>query len=280
MPELPEVRVHAERLDQSHRGQVLENFRALSFTALKTATPSPSDAVGHELIAVRTRGKYLLLDFGSTTFVVHLMQGGRLNIDPKEAAKPRGGLARWRFTDAVSMLLTEAGNEHKAGVWVVAGSAADTDAPLVGLGPDADGLDAQMLDEVLTDAGGSRLHGVLRNQQRIAGLGRRLANEICWQAEISPFAPAGRLPAEQRSRLLEAMRSCIAESIEDERTRDHMARSADRVAYVHHRAGQPCDRCADVIREVEYRAYVVDYCPRCQTNGKVLADNTTSKFLK
>ena len=279
MPELPEIRAHAERLSGSHGGAVLAGFRPLSFTALKTAVPAPGDAVGRPLDGVGSRGKLLLLRFGDIAFVVHLMQGGRLNPDPRQSAKPRGGRARWTFDGAEALLLTEAGTEHKAGVWVVAGEP-DAAPPLAALGPEADRLERADLDRLLDDAKGSRLHGVLRDQSRLAGLGRRLANEICWTAQLSPFAPSGRLDDEQRSRLADAIRGCIEASLDDERTRDHMVRSAQRLAAVHHRVGEACLRCGDTIRQVEYRAYEVDYCPTCQTGGKVLADNTTSKFLK
>jgi formamidopyrimidine-DNA glycosylase len=121
---------------------------------------------------------------------------------------------------------------------------------------------------------------VLRDQHRLAGLGRRLANEICWTARLSPFAAAAKIDAEGRERLAAAIVSCVDESIDDERTRDHMVKSAQRLAHVHHRKGDACDRCGDVVREVTYNAYQVDYCATCQTAGKVLADNTTSKFLK
>lgn len=279
MPELPEVRVHAERITETWGGATLTGFAPLSFTALKTFAPSPDGAVGEALTVVRTRGKYLLVEFPSLTFVVHLMQGGRLTPDPKLSKKPRGGLCRWRFADRDALLFTEAGTEHKAGVWVVDTPAGDAE-PLEHLGPEADEVTAEQLGSILDDAKGARLHGVLRDQRRLAGLGRRLANEICWTAELSPFVACNKIDAEGRARLLVAIATCVGESTEDERTRDHMVRSAGRVAHVHHRKGEACDRCGDVIREVSYNAYDVDYCATCQTGGKVLADNTTSKFLK
>jgi len=279
VPELPEVRIHAERIADSYGGAVLTGFGALSFTALKTFSPPPETAIGHPLAAVRTRGKYLLLDFEVVTFIVHLMQGGRLTPDPKLSKKPRGGLCRWRFDDRDALLFTEAGTEHKAGVWVVE-PPAEASETLAHLGPEADQLTAADLDALLDDAKGARLHGVLRDQRRLAGLGRRLANEICWTAMISPFAACNKIDPDGRARLAAAIVSCVQESIDDERTRDRMVRSAERLAHVHHRKGDACDRCGDVIREVSYNAYQVDYCATCQTAGKVLADNTTSKFLK
>ena len=278
MPELPEIQAHAERLTEGFGGLVLEQFRPLSFTALKTAAPSPDDAVGQPLVRVGRRGKHLLLDHGTVTFVVHLMQGGRLKPDAKQSAKPRGGVARWRFDDGQALLLTEAGTERKAGVWVVAGDPT-TQPPLVGLGPEADGLDRETLARLLAEHP-MRLHGFLRDQHAVAGLGRRLANEICHRAKLSPFAATAKLDGDEIDRLAGAIAACIDESLTYERGRTDMSSSADRPGSVHHRVGEACPVCGDGIRSVEYRAYTVAYCPTCQTNGRVLADNTTSKFLK
>ena len=284
MPELPELQAHAERLEAGFGGAVLGGFRAITFTALKTYAPPPEAAVGAPLTGVGRRGKHLLLGFGGDrgapahTFVVHLMQGGRLCPDEKQSAKPRGGIARWSFDDGRALLLTEQGTERRAGVWVIAGDPSSHD-PLVGLGPDADTLDAAGWAAVL--AGRSmRLHGLLRDQRIVAGIGRRLANEICHRAKLSPFANASKLDATQVAGLADAARACIDESLADERSRDVMVKSADRAGSVHHRVGEPCPVCGDAIRAVEYRSYTVAYCPTCQTGGKVLADNTTSKFLK
>jgi formamidopyrimidine-DNA glycosylase len=257
---------------------VLQRFRPITFTALKTFAPAPEAAVGHPLLDVGRRGKHLLLRFEPVTFAVHLMQGGRLKDDAKQAAKPRGGQARWSFADGRALLLTEAGTERKAGVWVVEGDPL-AQAPLDDLGPEADTLDRATLAELLAEHP-MRLHGWLRDQRILAGLGRRLANEICHRARLSPFATTGKLDDEAVDRLHSAMGECIAESLAYERTRSDMSSSADRPGAVHHREGETCPVCGDTVRAVEYRSYTVNYCPTCQTGGKVLADNTTSKFLK
>ena len=278
MPEMPEVQAHAERLTEAYAGTELARFRPLTFTALKTYAPAPEAAQGHPLKDVGRRGKHLLLRFEPVTFVVHLMQGGRLKDDPKQAAKPRGGQARWSFADGRALLLTEAGTERKAGVWVVEGPP-EGQPPLDDLGPEADTLSRDELGRLLTEHS-MRLHGWLRDQRILAGLGRRLANEICHRAKLSPFATTGKLDAEAVDRLYAAMGECIAESLAYERTRSDMSSSADRPGAVHHREGQTCPVCGDTIRAVEYRSYTVNYCPTCQTGGKMLADNTTSRFLK
>jgi formamidopyrimidine-DNA glycosylase len=279
MPELPEVRAHAERLDTAFGGSALDKFTALSFHALKTFDPPPEAAAGHPLTAVRQRGKYLLLDFTPITFVIHLMQGGRLRVDEKQAAKVRGGLARIRFTDGRALLLTEAGTDHKAGVWVRNDEALTQD-PLDRLGPDADTVNPDELGQRLRETSSMRLHGWLREQSPLAGLGRRLANEICWQARISPFANTRKLSAEDIVSLHAGIHAAIDEGLAYERTRDDMSASKDRPGAVHGRTKLACPRCGDTIRAVEYSNYTVNYCATCQTGGKILADNTTSRFLK
>ncbi|MEQ1787901.1 MAG: DNA-formamidopyrimidine glycosylase family protein [Acidimicrobiales bacterium] len=278
MPELPEIQAHAERLDASFAGVALERFTPLAFTALKTADPPPDAAYGQELVFVGRRGKHLLLDFGTVTFVVHLMQGGRLKPDAKQSAKPRFGQARWRFADERALLLTEAGTERKAGVWVLAGDP-EEQAPLLGLGPDADTIDRPTLGRLLAEHP-MRLHGFLRDQHVLAGLGRLLANEVCHRARLSPFANTAKLDADDIGQLAEAIQVCINEGLAFERGLDAMSSSADRPAHVHNRIGEACPECGDTVRAVEYSRYTVAYCATCQTGGKVLADNTTSKFLK
>jgi formamidopyrimidine-DNA glycosylase len=278
VPELPELQAHAERLDDAFAGAVLERFVPITFTALKTAVPPPDAAYGHGLVFVGRRGKHLLLDFGTVTFVVHLMQGGRLLVDEKQSAKPRGGQARFRFADGRALLLTEAGTERRAGVWVVAGDP-ETQEPLSTLGPDADQLDAVALGNLLA-AHPMRLHGFLRDQRIIAGIGRRLANEICHRGRLSPFASTAKLERDEIERLAESIGACINEGLAYDRGRDTMSSSADRPGNVHHRVGEACPVCGDTVRAVEYRTYTVAYCPTCQTGGTVLKDNTTSKFLK
>jgi formamidopyrimidine-DNA glycosylase len=278
VPEMPEVQAHAERLTDEFGGAVLDKFRPLAFTALKTVIPGPEVAVGLPLLEVGRRGKHLLLRFEPATFVVHLMQGGRLKPDEKQAAKPRGGQARWVFADGRALLLTEAGTERKAGVWVVEGDP-DGQAPLDELGPEAETLDRDALAGLLAEHS-MRLHGWLRDQRILAGLGRRLANEICHRARLSPFASTGKFDDEAIDRLHAAIGECIAESLAYERTRSDMSSSKERPGAVHHRTGEACPVCGDTVRAVEYNRYTVNYCPTCQTGGKVLADNTTSKFLK
>ncbi len=278
VPEMPEVQAHAERLDAAFAGSTLERFTPLAFTALKTFDPDPSVTHGETMDGVGRRGKALLLRFPSATHIVHLMQGGRLKPDEKQSAKPRSGQARWRFDDGRALLLTEAGSERKAGVWVVPGDP-DRHEPLAHLGPEAVEVDAATMGGLAT-AENTRVHGFLRDQRRIAGLGRRLANEVCHRARLSPFAMTAKLGDDAIERLVAAIAACTAEGLAFERGRAEMSSSKDRPGAVHHQTGEPCPVCGTSVREVAYSRYTVHYCATCQTDGKVLADNTTSKFLK
>ena len=279
MPELPEVQAHAERLAADYTGRVLASFQTLTFTALKTAVPAPEAAYGQAITGIGRRGKFILLEFESVQFAVHLMQGGRLLVDPKQAAKPRGGQARFVFDEGPALLLTEAGTERRAGVWVYPAGQALASPPLSELGPEADQIGPEEMLR-LFEARNQRLHGFLRDQHALAGLGRRLANEVCHTARLSPFAMTGKLGLEGATKVVAAIRECVDEGLAYERTRDDMSASKDRPGAVHGRTGEPCPVCGDVVRAVEYSGYTVNYCATCQTGGKVLADNTTSKFLK
>lgn len=279
MPELPEVQAHAERLSGQFTGRILTRFVPIKFTALKTAVPPPDQAYGTPLLGIGRRGKYLLLEFESVQFAVHLMQGGRLVVDDKQSAKPRGGQARFIFDDGPALLLTEAGTERRAGVWCLPSSIALASPPLAVLGPDADQVTPDQMVTLL-DQKNQRVHGFLRDQRSIAGLGRRLSNEICHHAKLSPFAMTRKLGLDGATSLVEAIADTLDEGLAYERTRPDMSSSKQRPGGVHGRAGQPCPVCGDVVRAVEYSGYTVNYCAACQTGGKVLADNTTSKFLK
>ncbi len=279
MPELPEVQAHAERLTEALAGKRLSKFQLLNFASLRTFDPPADGAVGARLVSVGRRAKSMLMTFDNgDTHVIHLMQGGRLRPDVKLSKKPRFGIARWIFDEDDAWLFTEAGTERKAGIWAVRGDP-NTQAPLDHLAPDAIDFDAEAVATLCKSHSG-RIHGLLRDQRKIAGLGRMLSNEILFDAGVSPFANASKLTASQTAALYVSIHTAIASSLAHERTLADIGKSADRPSKVHNRAGEPCVTCDDTIRTVEYRKYTVYYCPTEQTGGKILADNTTSKFLK
>lgn len=284
MPELPELEAHAGRLRDGWAGETLSRFRPLSFAVLKTATTDPALAEGRPLSDVVRRGKYLICDFDGVAFVVHLMQGGRLRgTAPSTSLKgPRGALARWSFEGTDDWLLSEAGKEHRVGVWVFdrrSGPSSEEAELFADLGPDADALSVEELGERLRSRSG-RIHNVLRDQQVVAGIGRRLANDICHVAKLSPFAPTKKLTAPQAEAVHGALADLLERDLAFEATQHELVNTAKRPTNIHRLAGKPCPACGDTIREVAYTSHVVNYCATCQTEGRVLADNTTSKFLK
>jgi formamidopyrimidine-DNA glycosylase len=277
VPELPEVQALAERLDGALAGGTLARFDLLQFSSLKTVTPRPSELVGNVLERVGRRGKYVVLELGGPRMLVHLSQGGRVDLeDPPRSTKPRGAVARFGIEGRASMLVKEFGRERKAGVWVLAER---DDGPLERLGPEPDSPAFDRL--VLGGQDGRRVHTILRDQRTVAGIGRGYSDDVLHRARLSPYASLDKLDAGQRGTLLGAVRDVLAEALEIERRRagglptklgDHFT--------VHGRYGEPCPVCGDDLRRVSYESHEVTYCPTCQTGGKVLADRRLSRLVR
>jgi formamidopyrimidine-DNA glycosylase len=240
-------------------------------------TPRAPELVGRILDRVGRRGKYLAFELGGPRILVHLSQGGRVDVeDPPKSTKPRGAVVRLRFEDRPSVLVKEFGRERKAGWWVLAEG---DDGPLAKLGPEPDDPAFERL--VLEGQDGRRVHTILRDQRTVAGIGRGYSDDVLHRAKLSPYAVLGQLDTEQRRELLDAIRTVLADALEAERRRtgglptkigDHFT--------VHNRYGTPCPVCGDDLRRVSYESHEVAYCPRCQTGGKVLADRRLSRLLR
>jgi formamidopyrimidine-DNA glycosylase len=277
MPELPEVQALAERLHDSLAGATLLRVQPLAFSALKTVIPPPEGLQGQRLDEVGRRGKFLVLRFESLTMLIHLSQGGRIDLVPgSRDTRPKGGVLRLRFDRDPAILVKEFGTERKAGWWVLEPGDA---GPLVKLGPDpfSDGF-AELIQKG-TDGG--RIHALLRDQREVAGIGRGYADDILHRAMLSPYRSLSSLDEKERSRLLESVRAVLTEALAMERRRtgglppklgDHFT--------VHAKHGMPCPRCGEDLRRVSYQSHEVTYCPRCQTGGKILADRRLSRLLK
>ena len=277
MPELPEIQAVAERLTDAVGGSVFEGADALQFSSLKTVTPRASELIGRSLDRVGRRGKYLLFELGGPRIVVHLSQGGRIDVEqPPKSTKPRGAIVRLRFDNRTSVLVKEFGRERKGGWWVLADG---DDGPLTKLGPEPDSEEFEAL--VLSGDDGRRVHTILRDQRTVAGIGRGYSDDILHRAMLSPYASLGSLDEAQRKALLDAVHEILDEALEQERRRtgglptkigDHFT--------VHGRYGEPCPRCRADLRRVSYESHEVTYCPTCQTGGKVLADRRLSRLIR
>ena len=277
MPELPEVQALAERLTDAVGGSAFAAADALQFSSLKTVTPRASELVGATLERVGRRGKYLVFELGDRRLLVHLSQGGRIDVEaPPKSTKPRGAVVRLRFEERPSVLVKEFGRERKAGWWVLAGG---DDGPLAKLGPEPDS--PKFARFVLEGEDGRRVHTILRDQRTVAGLGRGYTDDVLHRSRLSPYATLAQLDAEQRRGLLGAIRGVLADALEAERHRTGglPTRIGDHFT-VHNRYGQPCPICGGDLRRVSYESHEVTYCPTCQTGGKVLADRRLSRLLR
>ena len=277
MPELPEMQALAERLDEALAGAELEQIVPIQFSAAKTFDPSPDSLVGRELASVGRRAKYLVFEFGGPRLLIHLSQGGRVDVEyPPKTTRPRGGVARFKFAGRPAVLVKEFGTQRKAGWWVLAEG---NDGPLEGLGPEpySDGFEKALMSE----KGKRRLHTYLRDQRTVAGIGRGYADEILHDALLSPYAAIGSLTKEERWRLLTSIRAMLDRGVDLERKRTGglPTKLPDRWK-IHGRSGFPCPRCGEDLRRVSFEDYEITYCPNCQTGGKILADRRLSRLLK
>lgn len=267
----------AERLDAAVGGATFESAVPISFSALKTCAPAPENLAARTLASVGRRGKFLVFDLGGPRILVHLSQGGRVDVEaPPKTTRPKLGVVRLRFAGRPSILVREFGTERKAGWWVLAEG---DDGPLAKLGREP--FSEEFGDFLLTGADGRRIHTVLRDQSTVAGIGRGYADDALHRARLSPYTPLTSLTPAQRQALLVGVRAVLTEGLDTERRRtgglptkigDHWS--------VHNRHGQPCPSCGDDLRRVSYESYEVTYCPECQTGGKVLADRRLSRLVR
>ena len=277
MPELPEVQALAERLEQQLAGATVARVDPLAFSSLKTVIPSPDQLVGKRLEGVGRRGKFLVFSLQDLRLLIHLSQGGRIDLVPRaKETRPRGATLRLRFDRDPALLVKEFGTERKVGWWVLE---ADDPGPLAKLGPEPFSEEFDAFVRTGDDTG--RIHALLRDQRHLAGIGRGYSDDILHRAMLSPYRSLASLDAGERERLLEAIREVLEEALAAERRRtgglppklgDHFT--------VHAKYGTPCPRCGGDLRRVSYQSHEVTYCPRCQTGGKVLADRRLSRLLK
>ena len=269
----------AERLDAALAGSVVEDVRLLGFASLKTVTPEPATLARKVLRHVGRRGKFLLLEMEDGSRVaIHLSQAGRVDLErPPKETRPRGALVRFvTGPEPAGLLVREHGSERRAGWWVLSPG---EDGPLAVLGPEP--FDEAFAELVRSDVSPRRLYTWLRDQHVVAGIGRGYTDDALNRAGLSPFATMASLDADQRGRLLEAVRTVLAEGLELERGRTgglSEPRLGEHFA-VHGRVGSPCPRCGAPLRRVSFESYEVAYCT-CQTGGKELADRRMSRLLR
>jgi formamidopyrimidine-DNA glycosylase len=276
MPELPEMQALSERLNDLLEGARLVRVMPLQFSGLKTVAPMYDTLNGQLLRSVGRRGKFLIVELERARVLVHLSQGGRIDIEKQpKTTRPKGSVVRFGF-DRTGVLVKEFGTERKAAWWVLAPG---EDGPLERLGPEPDS--AAFAELLRTGQDTRRIHTMLRDQHTVAGVGRGYSDDILHRARMSPYATLTSLNDEQRETLLVSVQEVLAEGLAEERNRTGglPAKIGDHWI-VHGRYGTPCPRCGDDLRRVSYESHEVTYCPTCQTGGKVLADRRMSRLIK
>jgi formamidopyrimidine-DNA glycosylase len=242
---------------------------------LKTFDPPLSVLEGRKLAGAERRAKRLLFstDDDELVLLVHLMTAGRLKyLLPREKG-PKVPAFQLQFQGGARLVLTEAGSKKRAGVWLLTPEAAE--AELAHLGPEALGLGAERLEE-LVHGESRRLHSLLRDQKLIAGIGRAWANEILHHARLSPYALSAELSREEVERLATAIDDELARGLE---LRERGAN--DKKTYrVHDKLSEPCHVCGTPISRVDFEEHTIYYCPECQTGGRVLKDRRLSRLLR
>jgi formamidopyrimidine-DNA glycosylase len=283
VPELPDITVYIEALQERILGQTLERVRLASPFLLRTTDPPLREVEGKSILGLRRIGKRIAIALEQDLWLVlHLMIAGRLHWrKPGAPLAGRSMLAAFDFRPG-TLVLTEAGSQHRASLHVVRGEDA-----LRGLDPGGtDVLEADLpsFAAALT-AENHTLKRALTDPRRFSGIGNAYSDEILHRARLSPVALSQRLTPEEVRRLYEAARETLTHWVERLRAdlrhgfpekvtafRDGMS--------VHGRYGQPCPACGAKVQRIRYAANETNYCARCQTGGRLLADRALSRLLK
>jgi formamidopyrimidine-DNA glycosylase len=288
MPELPEVEALADHLRRHAVGLTVGRVDVSALSVLKTFDPPVSALTGRQVTGAHRWGKYLGLQAGDLHLITHLSRAGWLRWSDKLAAAPlkpygKGPIALRVHLgtpgEAAGFDLTEAGTQKRLAVWLVTDPMAVPQ--ITGLGPDALSLSREGLEAALS-ANTGRIKTVITDQKVIAGIGNAYSDEILHVAKLSPFATANKLTEAQLAALHDAMISVLTDAVtrsvgQQAATLKGEKRSGLRV---HARTGLPCPVCGDTVREVSFADKSFQYCPTCQTGGKILADRRMSRLLK
>ncbi len=275
MPELPEVEAWVRELDPLVSRAPVESARPGHIATLKSFEPPPSALEGRSFSGSRRRGKNLLFptDDGQLVLRVHLMSAGRLRYLAPGKKGPAKPMFRVSFSDGGELVLTEAGKKKRAGVWLLTPDALE--AELAHLGPDALALDAASLGEILRRER-RQLHSLLRDQRALAGIGRAHANEVLWEAQLPPFRISTELSDDEVATLANAIDVDLARALEL-----RVAGKGDADVYrIHGHYGDPCPRCGETLRRVDFEEHTITYCAACQTGGRILKDRRLSRLLR
>ncbi|PYT80625.1 MAG: formamidopyrimidine-DNA glycosylase [Acidobacteria bacterium] len=283
MPELPDIVVYIEALERRILGQTLTRVRVVSPFLLRTAVPPLSSAAGKKVLRLRRLGKRICIGLEDDLWLVlHLMIAGRLHWRACGAkVSPPRGLAAFDFR-AGSLLWTEAGSQKRASLHVVSGEADLRDVDPGGI--EVLDSDASRFAAVLVSANHT-LKRALTDPRLFSGIGNAYSDEILHEARLSPLAQTQKLAVAEIDRLFEATRTTLNRWTErlrseaGEKFPENVTAFREGMA-VHGRYKQPCPRCGTKIQRIRYASTETNYCPTCQTGGKLLADRALSRLLR
>jgi formamidopyrimidine-DNA glycosylase len=281
VPELPDIMVYIEALDQRITGQTLERIRLTSPFLLRTVNPPLPMAEGKRVRELRRTGKRIAIGLNDELWLVlHLMIAGRLHWkERRQGAAPRA-LAVFDFSNG-SLTLTEAGSQRRASLHLVAGEDA-----LRALDPGGlEVLDADLEHfAVVLRSANHTLKRALTDPRLFSGIGNAYSDEILFEARLSPAAMTLKLNDEEIARLFGAIRTTLESWVARLRTRAGGTFPEKVTAFqegmaAHGRYRKPCPRCGASIQRIRYAANEANYCARCQTGGRLLADRALSRLL-
>ena len=283
MPELPDIAAYIEALEARIVGQPIQRIRLASPFLLRTAEPSVTEVEGRNVRELRRLGKRIAIGADNDLWLVlHLMIAGRLHWRPLEAKLGgRQSLAAFDFPNG-SLVLTEAGAKHRASLHVVRGEEA-----LQSLDPG--GIDVLSSDlasfRVALSAENRTVKRALTDPRIVSGIGNAYSDEILHAAQLSPVALTQKLKPEEWERLFLSTKATLGLWIERLRSQAQSGFPEKVTAFrpemaVHGRFGESCPRCGEKIQRIRYADNETNYCPGCQTGGKLLADRSLSRLLK
>jgi formamidopyrimidine-DNA glycosylase len=291
VPELPEVEALAGFLRERAVGRVVARVDVAAISVLKTYDPPVTALAGLEVTGVTRYGKFVDIDVSGLHLVFHLSRAGWLRWSDALPATPmRPGKSpialRVRLDDPdlpgdPGFDLTEAGTQKRLAVYVMRDPLQIPGIATLGPDPLDPAFDVAALTRIL-EGSRQQIKGLLRDQSVLAGVGNAYSDEVLHAAKLSPYAIAGKLGEGEIERLWTAMRTVLTDAVEAAAGKPAKElKDAKRAGMrVHGRAGLPCPVCGDTVREVSFADRALQYCPTCQTGGKVLADRRLSRLLK
>jgi formamidopyrimidine-DNA glycosylase len=283
VPELPDITVYIEALESRLIGQRLERTRIAKPFLLRSVDPPIGEAAGKLVTGMRRMGKRIVMEMEDDLFlVIHLMIAGRLRWLPTGAKVPgKIGLAAFDFPTG-NLILTEAGSKRRASLWLVRGEPALEQFERGGL---------EVFESTLADFSerlareNHTLKRSLTDPRLFSGIGNAYSDEILHRAKLSPVKHSRRLTEEETARLFAATRDILTEWTDRLRKESKGEFPTKVTAFreemaVHGKFGKPCPVCGTPVQRIRYADNETNYCPRCQTDGKLLADRALSRLLK